>query len=91
MMHFEYKKKIRVVTMAVLREVAIKEVPEVDIDVVMDKDMGEWEAGPHLFKLWKNWPCVKVFYQTTCSLWVLLHPQARQPGLSRLIEEVGRK
>jgi hypothetical protein len=47
-MYSGFKRNKRVVIMVVLREVDIKEVPEVDMDVVMDEDMEEGEVDPPL-------------------------------------------
>jgi hypothetical protein len=39
MMYSGFKRNKRVVTMVMLREVDIKEVPEVDMGLLVDKDM----------------------------------------------------
>jgi hypothetical protein len=47
-MYSRFKMNKRVVTMVVLREVAIKEVLDVDMDMVTDEDMEEGEVDPSL-------------------------------------------
>jgi hypothetical protein len=49
MIYFRFKRSRTMVTVVVLREVYIKEVPEVDMDGAMDEDMEEGEVEPTLF------------------------------------------
>jgi hypothetical protein len=48
-MYSKFKRNKRLVTVAVLREVAMKEVPEMDMVMVVDEDMEEGEVDPPLF------------------------------------------
>jgi hypothetical protein len=48
MMYFLFMKRRRVVTMEVLTEVDIKEVPKVDMNKAKDEDMEEVEEYPPL-------------------------------------------
>jgi hypothetical protein len=48
-MYFRFKRNRRVVTMVVLREVVIKEVPKTSMDTVMNEDMEVGEVYPPLY------------------------------------------
>jgi len=47
-MYFGFRMNKRVMTMVVLIELDIKEVPKVDMDIVGDEDIEEVEVDPQL-------------------------------------------